>query len=290
MSNIDLGRQLKSLAKPAGNFVKVNIANVYDTLETLSTFFYSKKHEWVAICFLDEQHACKLIWFNKGPNHRTVPLKLSPQQAFEVGGQIGTKSIIVAHNHPMSSQDIPDYGMRSLNIQASYEHKVQILDFSDADLSLRTNWRGFLETKGLSHADAVFVAGTYTINGHEHIIYNYNLCKPKATHNTKATYNNKKCFIATTVFGEDAHETELLRKFRDLVLLRSRIGRTACRLYYRISPAVAKSLERHPRLKVLVAALLLRLIARIDQFLAGTKPKEVPNNGFHADADKAPRR
>ena len=65
-----------------------------------------------------------------------------------------------------------------------------------------------------------------------------------------------RCFIASAVYGIDDPRTDELRAFRDQVLLTRPMGRTAVRLYYRLSPAVAILLVRVPFLAVTAQRIL----------------------------------
>jgi hypothetical protein len=71
------------------------------------------------------------------------------------------------------------------------------------------------------------------------------------------------CFIATAACGSpDAWEVEVLRAFRDERLLGSRLGRFAVDAYYRISPPLARWIERSPRLRRWVRRALIQPLAR----------------------------
>jgi Domain of unknown function (DUF4157) len=78
------------------------------------------------------------------------------------------------------------------------------------------------------------------------------------------------CFIATACYGSPlAAEVELLRRFRNSVLLPTRGGRLAATAYYRLSPPMAFWLTKHPyaraatrRLLVAPLVLLVRLTWR----------------------------
>lgn len=68
------------------------------------------------------------------------------------------------------------------------------------------------------------------------------------------------CFIATAVYGDPvAPEVCALRRFRDDQLLPSIWGRAFIRLYYRLSPPLARWLVRHPQ----VARLLRKPLDRL---------------------------
>lgn len=72
-----------------------------------------------------------------------------------------------------------------------------------------------------------------------------------------------RCFIATAVYGSDAQETEVLRRWRDARLARSRLGRLAIKLYYRLSPSAAAILRRCPPLLQLARRALDAMVRRI---------------------------
>lgn len=58
---------------------------------------------------------------------------------------------------------------------------------------------------------------------------------------------DRRCFVASVVYGPDAMQTHALRAWRDRALVPHWAGRVLVRLYYRASPPVARWLERHPR-------------------------------------------
>ena len=68
---------------------------------------------------------------------------------------------------------------------------------------------------------------------------------------------SRACFIATAAYGSpDAPEVEQLRRFRDDRLLTSRFGVAFVRVYYRISPPIARLIARKPRLRVAIRKTL----------------------------------
>lgn len=66
------------------------------------------------------------------------------------------------------------------------------------------------------------------------------------------------CFIATACYGSPfAPEVEMLRKYRDHVLLKSLWGRCFVKIYYLISPSISKIIEKSVLLRNLVTGYLL---------------------------------
>jgi hypothetical protein len=77
------------------------------------------------------------------------------------------------------------------------------------------------------------------------------------------------CFIATAAYGTPhADEIDVLREFRDDVLLQSRLGSAFVRAYYRYSPAIAswicKSERRQRMTRRLVIRPALRLVKSLE--------------------------
>ena len=71
---------------------------------------------------------------------------------------------------------------------------------------------------------------------------------------------DERCFIATAVYGHGAWQTELLRKWRDDVLLPNPLGRVATRIYYIISPAVIDLMKNKPKIIELTRSILDRFV------------------------------
>lgn len=73
-----------------------------------------------------------------------------------------------------------------------------------------------------------------------------------------------KCFVATACYGDyDAPEVLILRHFRDETLLKSPYGCSAVDLYYRLSPPLARWLERHNLMAGAIRKLLLTPITKL---------------------------
>lgn len=60
--------------------------------------------------------------------------------------------------------------------------------------------------------------------------------------------SDRRCFVASAVYGLDDPRTEELRRFRDARLLPSVVGRFAVRIYYFTSPLLVFALEHLPSL------------------------------------------
>lgn len=70
-----------------------------------------------------------------------------------------------------------------------------------------------------------------------------------------------RCFIATAAFENPCSQEVMdLRGFRDFTLRNYKLGRKFIAVYYKVSPSIACLLDKHPKLKPAVRALLRILI------------------------------
>lgn len=80
------------------------------------------------------------------------------------------------------------------------------------------------------------------------------------------TAEKKDCFIATAACGTpDAPEVQALRRYRDQVLNRSRLGRRFVRAYYAVSPPAGAWIARHPLARRMARALIRPLAHRCER-------------------------
>lgn len=69
------------------------------------------------------------------------------------------------------------------------------------------------------------------------------------------------CFIATAAYGSSmAKEVNILKNFRDNVLLKYSTGRNLVKLYYKVSPPMADFIAKHDNLRAIVRVSLLPVV------------------------------
>ncbi|HBF4443252.1 TPA: tetratricopeptide repeat protein [Clostridioides difficile] len=74
------------------------------------------------------------------------------------------------------------------------------------------------------------------------------------------------CYIATAVYGSyDAPEVLVLRYFRDNTLRKSFLGRIFIKVYYALSPPIAKWLKNADRLNNLVRNILDKIVSKLNK-------------------------
>ncbi|MCB0369897.1 MAG: hypothetical protein KDD45_10795, partial [Bdellovibrionales bacterium] len=79
---------------------------------------------------------------------------------------------------------------------------------------------------------------------------------------------DKSCFIATAAFGSVLHPyLNILRQFRDQILLNLSLGRKFVKWYYQYGPIGAKWIDSHPMVKPVVRGLLIPVIGSAFLFL-----------------------
>lgn len=85
---------------------------------------------------------------------------------------------------------------------------------------------------------------------------------------TVKTFSN--CFIATAVYGDPScYQVRELRKYRDDKLLKSITGRAFVKIYYKISPAIAKWLTTKPTLSRQIRVFLNIAVKHITNASSG---------------------
>lgn len=74
---------------------------------------------------------------------------------------------------------------------------------------------------------------------------------------------DKRCFIASCVYGVNAPQTNALRAFRDNILMPPWWGRALVAGYYRFSPFVVTFLARRPRIIAGTRRVLDSIVRRL---------------------------
>lgn len=84
---------------------------------------------------------------------------------------------------------------------------------------------------------------------------------PHPQHGIKG--KDKRCFVASEIYGPEAWQTETLRNWRDDTLKQSRTGRGIITIYYALSPFIVYVLRKSTRLKSWVQTNLDRFVEAI---------------------------
>lgn len=84
-----------------------------------------------------------------------------------------------------------------------------------------------------------------------------------ATHSASKNESKSPCFIATTIYGIDAAQTDFLRDFRDTKLIPHWWGKRLVTIYYGVSPLIVIIIERHPAVRRHVKQQLDQLIRHL---------------------------
>jgi len=78
------------------------------------------------------------------------------------------------------------------------------------------------------------------------------------------------CFIATAAYGtETASQLDILRDFRDQVLLKNALGSRFVEAYYKFSPPVADFISKHDFLRIVVREVLVDPVVKLLQWSQG---------------------
>jgi hypothetical protein len=102
-------------------------------------------------------------------------------------------------------------------------------------------------------ADTGVISGKPTRAG----LFDFTVTVTDAVHNTATAELSITitgvCFVATAAYGTDtAKEIDILRRFRDEVLLPDRLGAKLVSLYYQVSPPIAGLISEHEVLRTTV--------------------------------------
>lgn len=79
----------------------------------------------------------------------------------------------------------------------------------------------------------------------------------------KQNIQDKRCYIATAIYGQSAYETKVLRIWRDNYLQHTQTGKIIIKIYYKMSPLLLRNLS--PKFIPFTKYVLNKLIKRIDK-------------------------
>jgi subtilisin family serine protease len=101
--------------------------------------------------------------------------------------------------------------------------------------------------------------------------------EPATSADPAGSGSDRRCFIATAAYGSPLHpKVAVLRRFRDVYLLPTALGRALVAWYYRLSPPLAAVIRHSPRLKQAVVWALTPVVAGAEGLLAmsGQPPQD----------------
>lgn len=75
---------------------------------------------------------------------------------------------------------------------------------------------------------------------------------------------DKRCYVASYLYGPEDCRTERLRRFRDNYLIGSRTGRACIFCYYALSPALVSLAKRSNVVRDIVKGLVNRIVERLE--------------------------
>lgn len=84
-----------------------------------------------------------------------------------------------------------------------------------------------------------------------------------ATQRQTASNSSSNCFIATSIYGFDATETNILREWRDSTLMPHKLGRFMVTAYYKTSPYLVKLIRRNSLIEKGIRILLNYFVDKI---------------------------
>ena len=120
------------------------------------------------------------------------------------------------------------------------------------------NWTGDVSTVADINAAATTI--TITPNKDYAVTANFQVksAEPEPEPEPEPTPSGGMCFIATAAYGTpSAQQLDVLREFRDGVLLQSAVGSRLVDLYYQVSPPIADFISKDTFVRTLVRELII---------------------------------
>jgi hypothetical protein len=76
---------------------------------------------------------------------------------------------------------------------------------------------------------------------------------------------DKRCYVASHLYGEDHHVTDFLRHYRDHHLSRNWYGRAFIKVYYSLSPTLVTLSGRSAIIENLLSSMVSRIVISIQR-------------------------
>jgi hypothetical protein len=125
-------------------------------------------------------------------------------------------------------------------------------------------WAGEFSGSGVTDSEGrvYFCWHDYASGDRARLLQIYDTASPEPTDSgASASPSKAGCFIATAAYGTPmAPQVEILRQFRDRLLMPYTPARALVSLYYRLSPAPAKVIASHEGIRAIVRVGLLPVI------------------------------
>jgi len=171
LDNEATGEWLRDRAVKDGRFIAVRIPNVYDTVQTLASFFRGQPREWVAVCLLDDILTCHLIWLNNGGSERGVRIRFGVEMFVHgLSPYVGARNILVAHNHPIPSAAPEQRPRRFVTRTPRANIEQRLSRFSELDRKGAEAWRSYCCSNGLGYAEVLCAGQTILMAGDQRLV------------------------------------------------------------------------------------------------------------------------
>jgi len=151
-----------------------------------------------------------------------------------------------------------------LTIENGYQHEGKYFD-DDQNLIYKVK-----ELANKNEIDIILVVSSdEEVKGIDNIFSCKNTAKGAQNFKPhKTSSSDKRCFIATAVYGTPyASEVALLKEFRDNWLLNFRLGKIFVAFYYWISPPIANQIAKSTSLKAFTKSMLIIPLIKIANHL-----------------------